>query len=497
MRDKCRSIEIAAAIACFMSLVHPSNAASVSPPETKPEQIGTLEQCVKYPVPAGYHWSRQTIEAFCADTFTPALDREDIEQLIASGQGKNLDARLNQIVGDYLAGKLPEGTAFYIYVNFRRGDEPTSRLVTRWLEQSPQSAHALAARGIYHLQRGQDARGGKFIQETPRANLERMEQELALARADLTKAVELDSRIMYAYAALIDVARMTSGDKALGPKTLKRALEVDPKNFYVRAAYSFMLTPRWGGSIEYMDRLAKEADPWADQNPRLVNLRAIAISHRGFDDFSAKRYVPALEQYERGLAEGPVGDNLFTAGFMAEKLGQHARAIEFFSQELRFVPRDANLRQHRASSYVQLKRYDAAKADLDVVLEDAPNDMYSLREYAFLLLEQKDYPSAKSKLEQARKSDPADLWVAEQLAWIYLYTDRRFKDAQPLVAQILEKDSKSGAGWLMRADLIQNLGGPGLREAAENFVRFADSSAERQRDALPSVKAWLASHPKE
>ncbi|HEV7609607.1 MAG TPA: hypothetical protein VGO61_19890 [Steroidobacteraceae bacterium] len=469
----------------------------VAPPAASPAPIGTYEQCLAYPVPQGYRWSRKTIEAFCTDMFTHSLSRGDINKLIDAGQGKALDARLDKILNDYLAGKLPEGTAFYVYANFNRGDDATARLIARWLEQSPRSAHALAARGVHHLGRGSDARGTDFIKDTPKANLDRMEQELRLARTDLTRAIDLDARILYAYAALIDVARFGGGGKTFGPTTLVRALKVDPKNFYVRAVYSFMCTPRWGGSIESMDRLAAEARPWLDANPRLVNLRAIALSHRGFEDFAAKRYEPALEQYERGLVEGPVGHNLFTAGFMAAKLGQHSRAIEFFSQSLRFAPRDSNLRQHRAGSYVQLQRYDAAKEDLDVILEDVPNDGFALRQYAFLLLEQKDYQAATSKLERARKSDSADLWATERLAWVYLYVKRSFKEAQPLVEQLLQRNPKSGAAWLMRTDLIQNLGGPGLHEAAENFVRYADPSLEQQRIALPKVKVWLASHAKD
>src|ERR1044071_8849838 len=131
---------------------------------------GSYEQCVTYPVPAGYHWPRKTIEAFCADSFTKSLNREDMDQLINSGRGKDLDSRLDNILGDYLAGKSPEGTAFHVYANFARGDDATARLVARWLDQSQRSAHAFAARGIHHLRRGMDARGSEYIQNTPRAN---------------------------------------------------------------------------------------------------------------------------------------------------------------------------------------------------------------------------------------------------------------------------------------------------------------------------------------
>ncbi len=116
-------------------------------------------------------------------------------------------------------------------------------------------------------------------------------------------------------------------------------------------------------------------------------------------------------------------------------------------------------------------------------------------EYAQLLILQKDFTAATEKLLHARKVEPADRWVTQQLAWVYLYRKRSFKEAEPLVAELLKQGPKNGGAWLMRADLIQNLGGAGLREAAENFVRYANASNEEQRVALPKVKAWLASHP--
>jgi hypothetical protein len=56
----------------------------------------------------------------------------------------------------------------------------------------------------------------------------------------------------------------------------------------------------------------------------------------------------------------------------------------------------------------------------------------------------------------------------------------------------LGKNPRQGDAWLLKADLLQDLGEPGLREAAENFVRYADLSDSEQANALPKVKAWLA-----
>src|SRR6185436_9777116 len=108
-------------------------------------------------------------------------------ELIESGEGKKLDAKFDDILRDYQSGKLPEGTAWYAYGRFDREDDETGALIARWLEQSPGSAHALAARGIHHVARGAESRGTKFFREIPREDVARMERELKLANADLLK----------------------------------------------------------------------------------------------------------------------------------------------------------------------------------------------------------------------------------------------------------------------------------------------------------------------
>jgi tetratricopeptide (TPR) repeat protein len=461
----------------------------------KPDSFGTYEQCVTNPIPVGFHWSRETMEAFCADEFTPAaLSYDEFRKLINARKTHELDARFDSILEDYFAGKLPEGTARYVYEKFGRDDKELQDLVESWLAQSPKSAHARAARGIIHLERGATVRGTKFIRDTPPENLLKMHEEVSLAKADLGSAIKLEPRILYAYESLIYAARLT-GDRELGDQMLADALRIDPKNFYVRSAYSAFSQPRWGGSEEAMLKVATDAEPWLEENPRLVNLRALALAHRGFEDFANESRAAALRHYELGLAEGPVGYDLYTAGTVAAKLNQHEHAIELYDQALRFSPYYVDARRHRARAHIALKMYEEAEADLDVVLEVEPADAWTLAQYAYLRLEQKDYKGALEKLELANQANPADVWVIEKLAAEYLYRTREFKKAEPLVVQLLEKNPKSGAGWLMRADLIQNLGGPGLHEAAENFVRYADTSVDVQRVALPKVKAWLASHP--
>ena len=420
-----------------------------------------LQQCLTHPDPVGYSWTRAIVAAFCADQFTNAITKSDVTRMIDAGQGRQLDVEFDAILDDFEAGKLPEGSARRAYTKiFENTDEPTGALIERWLEQSPSSAHALAARGIHRVERAGEVRGERLAKDTPQGQFESMFHWLKLAQPDLEKAIDADPRILAAHESLIHLATLASQD-ALADRVLVDALKIDPTGFYVRASYSVLKQPRWSGSLREMDEVAAEAEKWLSQNPRLAGLRAMALVERATPYLRDNKYQDALREFERGLAICPSPSALEFAGRLALKLQRPEHAIELFSQALRFRPDDRDARLNRANSYRELKKFAAATADL------------------------------KQQLER----DPNDLWVVGQLAWIYIYETHDPKAAEPLVAQLLEKEPKSGAAWLMRADVIHDLEGPGLREAAENFVRYIDRSNEWQSNALPRVEAWLAWNP--
>lgn len=449
------------------------------------------ERCLAYPSPVGVRWSQELIAALCADWFTPRLSWEVFQDKVEDKKAKEIDAQLDAILAGYYAGQVPEGALrLAYYANFDYSAAVVESMIDSWLHQSPESAHALVARGIHRVARAQGFRGDRFYRDTPAEAIDKMAREAQLARTDLERALAQNPRIWPAYEALVDVARL-SGDAELGSDALKGALRVDRKNYYVRERYAAMLEPRWGGSWEKMDRVASDAAQYLDRNPRLVLLRTLALASRGWPPYHADDYPKALELYERGIAEGPVWENLMTGGTSALKSGQHVRAVELYSQILRFWPRDQKARYWRAESFKAMELDEMALADYQQVLIHDPGNVFAQRAYAQLLLKRDDYEAAERKLAALHAANPSDLWVAERLAWVYLYRRPRYDEAAVLVDQLLTADPKSGAAWLMRADLIQFTKGEGLQEALENFVRYADVSSSEQRQALPKVKASL------
>lgn len=449
------------------------------------------ERCLAYPSPIGVHWSQELIAALCADQFTPRLSWEVFQDKVEDMKAKEIDAQLDAILAAYYAGEVPEGALrLAYYANFDYSAAVVESMIDSWLHQSPDSAHALVARGIHRVARAQGFRGERFYRDTPIEAIDKMAREAELARTDLERALAQNPRIWPAYEALVDVARF-SGDTDLGADALRGALKVDPKNYYVRERYAAMLEPRWGGSWEQMDRVASDAAPYLDRNPRLVLLRTLALASRGWPPYHAKDFLRALELYERGIVEGPVWENLLTGGTSALRSGKHIRAVELYSQILRFWPRDQDARYWRAESFKAMELDEMALADYQQILAANPGNVFAQRAYAQLLLKRDDYDAAERKLAALHAANPSDLWVAERLAWVYVYRRPQYAEAAVLIDQLLAADPKSGAAWLMRADLIQFSKGEGLQEALENFVRYADLTNSEQRQALPKVKASL------
>jgi tetratricopeptide (TPR) repeat protein len=458
----------------------------------KAEQIADAhERCLAYPSPTGVRWPQELITALCADRFTPRLSWEAFKEKVEDKRAKEIDTQFDALLAGYYDGQVPEGAVLNAYyANFDYSVAVVEAMIDSWLDQSPDSAHAFVARGIHRVARAKGFRGEQFYRDTPTEAIEKMAREVELARADLERAVAQNPRIWPAYGALIDVARF-SGDSTLGADALDGALRVDPKNYYVRERYSAMLEPRWGGSFEAMDKVAEDAAPHLDENPRLALLRTLALAARGWPAYHAKDFPVAHELYERAVAEGPVWENLLTAGTSALRSGEEIRAVELYSQILRFWPWDQKARYWRAESFAAMELDDMALADYQQVLADDPGNVFAQRAHANLLLKREDYAAAERKLEALHAADPLDLWVAERLAWVYVNRRPNYAKAAVLVDQLLAANPENGAAWLMRADLIQFTKGEGLQEALENFVRHADPSNPEHRVAVTRAKAWL------
>jgi regulator of sirC expression with transglutaminase-like and TPR domain len=89
------------------------------------------------------------------------------------------------------------------------------------------------------------------------------------------------------------------------------------------------------------------------------------------------------------------------------KQEQWERAIYATSKVLDVDPKNLKARYRRSLSYLRLKDPQRAANDLDVALEQAPNDA-SIRRLAMELVEQEEDRVAKIKEEEASKAEATE-----------------------------------------------------------------------------------------
>lgn len=383
------------------------------------EQIADpMQRCLAYPTPRRYHWPQAFIAARCADSLAPGLTWETFKNAIDSGKATEIDTQLDALLEGYFAKRVPEGALQHAYFdNFRTSSATVKSLIDEWLVQAPASAHAFTARGFHWLATAQKARGEDTIGNTPAEGLADMSKALDTAQRDLERAISINPRVMPAYSGLIQVAKL-AGNRDLAERSIRQATQVDPATFFPRAVLSNMYEPRWGGSFEAMDRLAADAMPLVDENPRLVDLKVTAFAARGLPFHWAHDYPAALREFEKGLAEGPDHFYLDLAQNASGKANDYVRSIELLTQILRFSPNDITARRTRAYYLAQLGRDDWATSDLDIVLRANPRDTQALHGYATALIHKNDNEGARAKLNESLAADPADQWAKETLAWM-------------------------------------------------------------------------------
>jgi tetratricopeptide (TPR) repeat protein len=459
-------------------------AEKISDPQTR---------CRKYPNPAQTHWSHKLVDAFCADVFTPRFSWEEVSAAIKAGNGRELDDRYDKFVESYFSGGTPEGSLHFAYQDYQGLQPDAAKWLDRWLEQSPQSAHALAARGIYHIARAHGYRGESPYREVTPENRAKMHEEVGLGRADVERALAINPRILPAYASLIH-ADLFAGNLDDAREILARAKAIDPITYYVRATIAMNYQARWGGSQQLRDELAEEAQSLRDRNPRMANIATLIAGNDAMQPYFAHDYKRALELFDRALEHGPEIFNLNLASASADEAGQPLRVVEYCGQMARFkkIGTSAILRRSRALD--ALHRFDWAKADLDFVLSYDPKNTYATHQYASLLIDRGDFAGAADRLKSERADKRDDHWTNQTLAFVYLYDLKDFAAAAPLIDELLRANDKDGAAWLLRADLLDDTNQPGVREALEKFLSSADRSSAWQAGAIPKARAWLGSH---
>ena len=227
---------------------------------------------------------------------------KEVTSLIEGEHFDEFENRVHRYERRFDSDPLWESPLSKLFFAIDGGNKDLKEKLDHWVNLRP-SYISRAARGAYEVSLGYKQRGDRYIAETPSQNLAMMEATLGVAREDLEKALELNSKFPPAYVLLLRVAQAVGGTEAAAAIERRATREV-PTTYYVRHEYLMNLRPRWGGSYEQMTRYAHSLTSAADLNPRIWSLNGESWGELAFtacctehDDAAAIRYYTVALHY--------------------------------------------------------------------------------------------------------------------------------------------------------------------------------------------------------
>lgn len=452
-----------------------------------------FERCLTYPNPSGSRWDAKVVDAFCRLSLRKMISWKEIKTALDEHRPEVLQRAFDSYLSKtYEPGQHGFLTWTYWWM-FQNPSAEEEKVTQQWVDEDPDSAYALVARGTHYVAAAWKTRGSKLAKETSKENFARMNEFLDKAAADFHEALRRNHRLIAAYHGMFNIAQLR-GDSGLLRSTVRHALKLDPADQWVYDDWFDNVEPRWGGSSADMLGVVEEATKHADENPLLDRIRARPMcyvaemtecTNCGSRESIKGRALQALHMYEEAGSDTPATCFLQRAAYAAETAGDDVSLVRYASQTYRFLDNeDQALR--RALALQRLGKPDWGLESVDHLLATNPRHVQALTYRGWLL----DGLGRPKDAEQAFLAvvgiEPANRYANTELVRLYVDKLNEPDKAADVVSRLKAANPKNPRVWLLEAALHR----PGsddaaCRDALQKYLELVDqndSDAYEQRD---------------
>ena len=220
--------------------------------------------------------------------------------MLKASEFEKLESATKRIQSKFEKGTLTDIELRNIYRQFYDLNNETLNNIQEWKRKFPSSYAAYLIRGVYFKRKGFDARGGNYITETPRENLEKMREYHDVARAELTTSLKLTKKPFLSVFHLLEISQ-SEGDEKTSLELLEFANIMLPGNTLARNRYMRSLEPRWGGSNEQMKEFIAKSRVEGLSAVGIMQLEAIMYDDMGFTSMDRGEKRAATEYFLKAL----------------------------------------------------------------------------------------------------------------------------------------------------------------------------------------------------
>ena len=453
-----------------------------------------LARCLAMPDLPNNQWPAGLAEAHCHMAYGHHAGLRKVRELLSKKAYAELDAAYRADLDRHFSKDAMSEAIHRSFDHFDGGTE-SNELTKLWLDNAPESAFALAARGVHFRRAAAKARGGDVIGRTPPANIARMTLLSEMAVDLLEKALKREPKLIAAHEALIGVGRMASMED-VRERAFKRGMEVDKLCSRLTQEHMMSLRPRWGGSYEAMGAYAAQLAPFQKERPLLaLTLAAIPadISTWVFEHTQFKEKVELLLPPARQSTDFPIHDVL--ARSMSSLNLDAWATLQYLYVANRFMDDDLWITRTKGRALLYAGEAEWALLSLERAAELDPTDEATKVMLAHAYYELRRLPEAqtayvplldmKDRREEALRALFDLSMETKQGAKVFEY------------AELLNKEYPAfDYPWFIRGWAYYKAGKPGAYELLEKYLAVVERDNPHQEKEIAEAKRILAERKK-
>jgi hypothetical protein len=311
------------------------------------------------------------------------VDRTALLAMLAAERYAELEGVLEGLWQAQRADPRHEIRLEEAYAAFALDTPAVRRGIEAWIAARPASLAADLAAAMYYARSAGTARGEAWASDTSPDRFAAMEAELERGWRYWRRAQHAAPDHPVVFVAGFSLLQYRGWSDAT-QRLLAAGERVLPASAVLRQRALDLAAPRWGGSLQLMERIARRAQRNAALNPRLVPLLGEADRERARIALEAGDLPAARAAIERALRHGPENRLLRQRARVWLAAGDAGRAaldahaalaqrpqgpdgLEIYGQSLYWLALMAPVGARAA-------RLDAATAALDAALAQAPSD---------------------------------------------------------------------------------------------------------------------------
>lgn len=439
------------------------------------------QRCLAYPDLPGQAWLSGAASASCRFLQPNPWTLDRLETELARPDGaQRLDAAYSAI-GAGQAGDGDPGDALFEAFGALEVDARSRAFTDAWLAASPRSPHALSAVGHIELGAAFKARGGRWASQTRQTQWQTMRRHLDKAQPLFEAALAVQSGYVPACVGLIRIARLNS-DAALMQRALDECDTAGGSAFVVMQARKTAAEARWGGSDRDRQAVNDAIKLKVARNPALGILLSDGEAEHGLALARNKQWDAAYPLLQRASARAPNAEVLAHAGHAANRLGDHATALIYLTQAVRFQPDAVWHRRWLSRTHADLQQWDQALAQLDQARQRVPEALLGTqyRRLGWMAENVGDYAAAKQAYARAVDDPETRRDASIDLCDITVRRERSLPEALRCTRANAEAYPREPMAVFVRAWVLTEHGQPGAEQAAQAFFALPDGLDERQ-----------------